>query len=509
MNTCQRKAFLSGLTALAVGLAVPGISGAQEVRKAPEAKTQIVDMGTYRVSAPPGKWTVEYPPKVPILTFSQHKEGLLNQLAGQERAMVIALDFKELEPQHWYMDENEAGEDQIKTWIVIESNDPEADVKVLDKGETQLGERRVYFVKFSETYLDQGFCSDRNIYFYFPSTFRKHHKFFCFQSSFAHTMNRKLYKDPGTEPLAAVIGSLEIVEPLAAVAGPDGDLLRASNAGDLEAVRQAIAKGGNVNASTTAGTPLSIAALNGRRDIVELLLAQGADLNKGDEQARWTPLARSIVGGETEIAELLIGRGADVNLTTKKGFSPLMSAICMHLSPLVTLLLDRGAAVDGGTEDGDTPLIFAARAGSMEIVKSLLDRGAGLDVQTKAGESALMAAATARHEECATFLVDRGANVNLSSKKGWTALLAAIDSGDPALAALLVGRGAEVNAKSSSGWTPLMEAAESGDMATAKLLLEKGADVNARAEKKTTALKLAKYKKNAELVKIFQAAGAK
>jgi ankyrin repeat protein len=87
-----------------------------------------------------------------------------------------------------------------------------------------------------------------------------------------------------------------------------------------------------------------------------------------------------------------------------------------------------------------------------------------------------MAAAAARHEECA---------------------------------ATHIGKGADVNAKTSTGWTPLMEAAETGDVASAKLLLEKGADVNAKAGKKTTALRLAKQRKNDELVKTLQAAGAK
>jgi ankyrin repeat protein len=46
------------------------------------------------------------------------------------------------------------------------------------------------------------------------------------------------------------------------------------------------------------------------------------------------------------------------------------------------------------------------------------------------------------------------------------------------------------------------------DRDSAKLLFETGADVNAQAGKKTTALRLAKQRKNDELVKTLQAAGA-
>ena len=54
-----------------------------------------------------------------------------------------------------------------------------------------------------------------------------------------------------------------------------------------------------------------------------------------------------------------------------------------------------------------------------------------------------------------------------------------------------------------------MLAAEYGLTEFARLLLEKGADINARTDKKVTALKMAKWKKSAEIVEMLKAAGAK
>jgi ankyrin repeat protein len=506
----QRSACRPALRGLvAVFSLVHGVFGVPQAAKKVDDAHQVVDMGTFKVSAPPGKWSVQRPPQVPVLTFVQLKGGLLNQLANQQRGLAITVAAQRLAPHEWFRNEREAADLQIDVWAAIEANVPSVSAELVDKGEIQIGDKRVYYVKFVESYPGQDLEADMNIHFYFPPTFKKQHRFFCFQFSFTHSLALKPCNNPGTEPLAAVIGSLEIVDPLQTVAGPTGDLLRASAEGALEAVRQAVANGASVGVSTAAGTPLSLAALHGRGEIVEFLLDQGADLNAADEEEGATPLVTSLVGGEPEIAGLLVGRGADVNIPTKKGFTPLMYAVCMRLGPLVPLLIDQGAAVNAKTDKGETPLIFAAQAGSAELAQLLLDRGAEIDIQTTSGCTALMEAADSRHADVARMLVDRGADVNLRSNTGWTALLVAIDRGQPELAAILIGQGADVNAASDTGWTPLMESAESDDAATAKLLLDKGAGVNAKTDKKMTALKIAKRKKNVELVRLLQAAGAK
>jgi ankyrin repeat protein len=93
----------------------------------------------------------------------------------------------------------------------------------------------------------------------------------------------------------------------------DRALLKAAKKGNIEAAKQALADGADVNAKVEEGwTPLHLAAENGHKEIIELLIAKGADVNA---KGRWgsTPLLLAALYGHKEVVELLISNGADVN----------------------------------------------------------------------------------------------------------------------------------------------------------------------------------------------------
>ena len=97
---------------------------------------------------------------------------------------------------------------------------------------------------------------------------------------------------------------------------PDISIYEAAREGNIEAVKQHIAAGTDVNAKDDAleWTPLFMAAGKGHKEIVELLLAKGADLNAKDKDDE-TPLDEAIIsmlglpGGHSEIADLLRKHG--------------------------------------------------------------------------------------------------------------------------------------------------------------------------------------------------------
>ena len=61
---------------------------------------------------------------------------------------------------------------------------------------------------------------------------------------------------------------------------PDMNIHKAAITGDIEAVKQYLDAGGDVNAKDEATTfPLYYAAMYGHKEIVELLIANGADVN--------------------------------------------------------------------------------------------------------------------------------------------------------------------------------------------------------------------------------------
>ena len=79
--------------------------------------------------------------------------------------------------------------------------------------------------------------------------------------------------------------------------------------GNIEAVKQAIADGADVNALGDEGeTPLHQAAIGGHKEVAELLIAKGADLDA--KSYGETPLDLAIRLGQTETAALLRKHGA-------------------------------------------------------------------------------------------------------------------------------------------------------------------------------------------------------
>ena len=87
--------------------------------------------------------------------------------------------------------------------------------------------------------------------------------------------------------------------------GKHGTILGAAGGGDIEAVKEFLAAGADVNAKDWMGwTPLHEAADGGHKDVVELLIAEGADVNAkawGDA----TPLDSAIRHNHPEITNLL------------------------------------------------------------------------------------------------------------------------------------------------------------------------------------------------------------
>jgi len=98
-------------------------------------------------------------------------------------------------------------------------------------------------------------------------------------------------------------------------------LFNAASAGHTEVVKLLIEKGAKVNEPPGKITPLLMAAWAGHTDVVRVLLQAGADPNAKDEKG-WTALTDAASKGHLEIARLLIEKGADVNVRLPDGNTP-------------------------------------------------------------------------------------------------------------------------------------------------------------------------------------------
>jgi ankyrin repeat protein len=86
------------------------------------------------------------------------------------------------------------------------------------------------------------------------------------------------------------------------------------------------------------------AALSGNKQVIELLLAHGADLNAVDTESASTPLHYAASFGRLEAVKALVQHGADVSLKTAGGLIPIQLAISNNQEEVSTFLRDTGSA---------------------------------------------------------------------------------------------------------------------------------------------------------------------
>jgi ankyrin repeat protein len=115
-------------------------------------------------------------------------------------------------------------------------------------------------------------------------------------------------------------------------------MLRAAKAGDSEAMRALLAKGGDPKIPTKAG-------------ITPLMAAAGLGTKEEDTTARKKTEAEAIAS-----LKLCLDAGADVNVVDNQGETALHGAAQKGLDQVVQFLVDRGAKLDIKDKKGHTPL---------------------------------------------------------------------------------------------------------------------------------------------------------
>ena len=141
---------------------------------------------------------------------------------------------------------------------------------------------------------------------------------------------------------------------------PDGALFQAVKDINIEAAKQAIADGADVNAKDQNGrTPLQLSVLKSHTEVAELLIAKGADVNVKEDLGEYTPSHLAALYGQMKTAELLIANGADVNAMDDNGDTPRNWAAAVGHKEIAELLIASGADVNVKGVDGETALDIA------------------------------------------------------------------------------------------------------------------------------------------------------
>ena len=111
--------------------------------------------------------------------------------------------------------------------------------------------------------------------------------------------------------LVSIVAALLVVG-CGGPSAPDISIHEAAEKGNIEAVKQHLAAGTDVNAKDDyiGMTILQSAALGGQKEIVELLIAKGADVNAKGSKGYFTPLDTALSHSlDKEITDLLRKHG--------------------------------------------------------------------------------------------------------------------------------------------------------------------------------------------------------
>ncbi|HEV3040229.1 MAG TPA: ankyrin repeat domain-containing protein [Candidatus Angelobacter sp.] len=241
---------------------------------------------------------------------------------------------------------------------------------------------------------------------------------------------------------------------------PVEEILQASERGEVSKVRELI--GLDRMLANSKGTydksPLHWAAEKNHREIAELLLTAGADINA---ELTWgmTPLQWAANMGSREVAEVLLAHGAQSQLNMwcaaglgKQNVVESFWVSSNHLKPNAgqTRSRDLGNGQWGKKQPPESyeelvseAFYIAARNGHVSVAKFLLEKGADINCRGFFGAPGLHWAAINGHQAMVEFLVTHGANLNLRDQQfNATSLGWALEGDRTEIAAFLQTHGA-------------------------------------------------------------------
>ena len=130
------------------------------------------------------------------------------------------------------------------------------------------------------------------------------------------------------------------------------------------------------------------AAQDGDIQTVKDLLAKGAYVNAKDDTGKTALLWVAPAHDNPEMVKVLIAKGADVNAKDNDGETALMIAASQSNPGILTELIEAGADINAQNNSGRTALMAAGFRANVEEIKLLLAKGADLKLKDKKDRTA-------------------------------------------------------------------------------------------------------------------------
>jgi ankyrin repeat protein len=332
----------------------------------------------------------------------------------------------------------------------------------------------------------------------------------------------------------------------------------AVSSGNTESVTLLLSAHANIDYEYRACvTVLHEAVKSGNIEIVKLMLHKFKEMlpdteykavidSKADEDDG-TPLLSAVMDSNRDLVDLLLGEGAKLQAFDSYGDSELSCAISFGREDIVSLLLNHNPEIESKSNQGMTPFLWAAHGGHVAIGQLLLDKNADISAIDNDGQSALYWATYDNHVPFmellfqastkfgASQLQTRAPSDAIDEKKNsskphtilslesasqgteWrTPLVMAAANGSREAVALLLKNGADYEAIDDNGWTSLHHAVVASQfkptpttpadaLATVNTLLSTNSSVivNVKNKDGNTALHLAVESNDDEIVKML------
>ena len=262
---------------------------------------------------------------------------------------------------------------------------------------------------------------------------------------------------------------------------------------------------------------LILACKHGDTTLVELLLASGVNPSVSGTQPEHnlhlpkperylfiryeeaTPLHAACANSRLPLVQLLLEQGADIEKTNESSATPLIAAVRAKDLSVICSLLDAGADVNHAVDV--TPLSEAAEKGELEIVEELLSAGAIIGGPSTKENALARACRSRQHIVAELFLANLRSN-EYEVEICHEALSAAVESGDCEIVRVLLEHGL------SPSFKMLRRACRAGGLEVVKMLADTGIDVNEDDGEDEPLLHLAACNSRPDIVQFLISRGA-
>ncbi|XP_067685419.1 putative ankyrin repeat protein RF_0381 [Haliotis asinina] len=252
--------------------------------------------------------------------------------------------------------------------------------------------------------------------------------------------------------------------------------------GDLHQVKNILSQGtANINARGKHGmTPAMIAAKEGHKEILEVLVKKGSDLSLlDDDENNILHLASN--EGHLEIVKYIYSLNiVDIEIREVHGYTPIMLAALFGQTRVFLFLAKMGADLSLWSDLTENILHLSCRGGNEEIVKYVIKRNVvGINSKQHRDMTAVLLAVKYGYSVVFDFLLANGADLLAVDTLGNGVLHLACEGGNVDIVKFVVTiHIVDVNTRADDGRTPVLTAAAFGHSTVFEYLVKCGADLS-------------------------------